>query len=93
MISSFLITRHSNGKRDSQRLDGERRFEYAITYNLSMSFEDNYYHFDTRTVGLTSVTGSSSLVDVREREGLVKVVANWKFNWSERVRYLPAPER
>jgi hypothetical protein len=59
MISSFLITRYSNGKRDSQRLNSERRFEYTITYNLSMFFEDNYYHFDTRTVSLTSVTGSS----------------------------------
>ena len=56
-------------------------FEYAITNNLSMFFEYNYYDFGTRTVGLTSVTGSSQLVDIRERDSLVKVGANWKFNW------------
>jgi outer membrane immunogenic protein len=56
-------------------------FEYAITYNLSMFFEYNYYDFGSRTVGLTSVSGSSQIGDVRERESLVKVGANWKFNW------------
>jgi outer membrane immunogenic protein len=56
-------------------------FEYAITNNLSMFFEYDYYDFGTRTVGLTSGTGSSQLVDIRERDSLVKVGANWKFNW------------
>jgi outer membrane immunogenic protein len=52
-------------------------FEYAITNNLSMFFEYNYYDFGTKTVGFTS----GQLVDIRERESLVKVGANWKFGW------------
>jgi len=57
-------------------------FEYAITNNLSMFFEYNYYDFGTKTVGLTSVTtGATQLVDIRERESLVKVGANWKIGW------------
>jgi outer membrane immunogenic protein len=54
-------------------------FEYAITYNLSMFFEYDYYDFGTRTVNFTSVTGASQLVDIRERESAVRVGANWKF--------------
>ena len=53
-------------------------FEYAIISNLSMFFEYNFYDFGTRTVGFT---GSPQLVDIRERESVVKVGANWKFGW------------
>jgi outer membrane immunogenic protein len=56
-------------------------FEYAIVSNLSMFFEYNFYDFGTRTIGFTTVAGSSQLVDIRERESVVKVGANWKFNW------------
>jgi outer membrane immunogenic protein len=52
-------------------------FEYAVTNNLSMFFEYNFYDFGTRTIGFTS----SQLVDIRERESAVKVGANWKFGW------------
>jgi opacity protein-like surface antigen len=93
MISSLLITRHSQRQRHAQRLDGGGGFEYAVTYNFFHVFEYNYYDFGTRTVGLTSVTSSSQLVDVRERESLIKVGTNWKFNWRERVRCLPVPVR
>jgi outer membrane immunogenic protein len=56
-------------------------FEYGITSNLSMFFEYDFYDFGTRTIGFTTVTGSPQLVDIRERESVVKVGANWKFNW------------
>jgi outer membrane immunogenic protein len=56
-------------------------FEYAIVSNLSMFFEYNFYDFGTRTVGFTTAAGSSQLVDIRERESVVKVGANWKFSW------------
>jgi hypothetical protein len=32
-------------------------------------------------VGFTAITGLSQLVDIRERESVVKVGANWKFGW------------
>jgi outer membrane immunogenic protein len=51
-------------------------FEYAITNNLTMFFEYDHYDFGTRTAGLTSVTGASQLVDIGERDSLVKVGAN-----------------
>jgi outer membrane immunogenic protein len=54
-------------------------FEYAITNNVSMFFEYDYYDFGTKIIGFTSVTSLSQLVDIRERESLVKVGANWKF--------------
>jgi outer membrane immunogenic protein len=56
-------------------------FEYAITNNLSMFFEYDFYDFGTRTIGFTTVAGSPQLVDIRERESAVKVGANWKFSW------------
>jgi outer membrane immunogenic protein len=52
-------------------------FEYAIISNLSMFFEYNYYDFGTRTIAFTP----PQLVDIRERESVVKVGANWKFSW------------
>jgi len=56
-------------------------FEYAITNNLSMFFEYNYYDLGTRTVSFTSTAGLSQSVGIRERESFVKVGANWKFCW------------
>jgi outer membrane immunogenic protein len=56
-------------------------FEYALTNNFTMFFEYNYYDFGTKTVGFTAVNGATGLVDIRERESLVKVGANWKFGW------------
>jgi outer membrane immunogenic protein len=53
-------------------------FEYAITNNFSMFFEYDFYDFGTQTISFASVTGSS---DIRERDSLVKVGANWKFSW------------
>jgi outer membrane immunogenic protein len=53
-------------------------FEYGITNNLTMFFEYDFYDFGTRTIGFT---GSSQLVDIRERASAVKVGGNWKFNW------------
>jgi outer membrane immunogenic protein len=56
-------------------------FEYAITNNFTMFFEYNYYDFGTQTISFASVAGSSLLSDIRERDSVVKVGANWKFNW------------
>jgi outer membrane immunogenic protein len=56
-------------------------FEYAIVSNLSMFFEYDFYDFGTRTIGFTTVAGSSQLIDIRERESVVKVGANWRFSW------------
>jgi outer membrane immunogenic protein len=51
-------------------------FEYAITGNLSMFFEYNYYDFGTQTISFAPAAGSS---DIRERDSVVKVGVNWKF--------------
>lgn len=51
-------------------------FEYAITDHLSMFFEYNYYDFGTKTISFTSASQS---VDIRDRDNVVKVGANWKF--------------
>jgi outer membrane immunogenic protein len=56
-------------------------FEYAITDNLSMFFEYNYYDFGTQTISFASATGSSQLSDIRERDNVVKAGVNWKFSW------------
>jgi outer membrane immunogenic protein len=56
-------------------------FEYAVVSNLSMFFEYDFYDFGTRTIGFTTVTGLPQSVDIRERESVVKVGANWKFAW------------
>jgi outer membrane immunogenic protein len=55
-------------------------FEYAITNNVTMFFEYDFYDFGTRTVGIPSAAGSQ-LADIRDRDSLVKVGGNWKFNW------------
>jgi outer membrane immunogenic protein len=56
-------------------------FEYAITNNLSMFFEYDFYDFGTKTVGFTSAAGGPQTVDIRDRDSLIKVGGNWKFNW------------
>ncbi len=56
-------------------------FEYAIVSNLSMFFEYDFYNFGTRTIGFATVNGVPQLVNIRERESVVKVGANWKLGW------------
>jgi outer membrane immunogenic protein len=56
-------------------------FEYAITNNFSMFFEYDFYDFGTQTISFAPAAGSSQLADIRERDGVVKVGGNWKFNW------------
>ena len=43
--------------------------------------EANYYDFGTQTISFASVTGSSQLSDIRERDNVVKMGVNWKFGW------------
>jgi outer membrane immunogenic protein len=56
-------------------------FEYAVTNNVSMFFEYNYYDFGSRTVGLAAGPGVSETADIHDRSSVVKVGANYKFNW------------
>jgi outer membrane immunogenic protein len=56
-------------------------FEYAITNNVTMFFEYDFYDFGTRTVGFTSAAGLPQSVDIRDHDSVVKVGGNWKFNW------------
>jgi outer membrane immunogenic protein len=56
-------------------------FEYAITNNVTMFFEYDFYDFGTRTVGFASAAGLPQSVDIRDRDSVVKVGANWKFKW------------
>lgn len=53
-------------------------FEYAITNNISMFFEYDFYDFGTRTV---SFSGTSQSIGIRDRDSVVKVGGNWKFSW------------
>jgi outer membrane immunogenic protein len=55
-------------------------FEYAITNHFTMFFEYNFYDFGTRTVGFNTAAGTQP-IDIRDRESIVKVGANWKFGW------------
>jgi outer membrane immunogenic protein len=66
----------ASGTRDGWTVGGG--FEYAITSNLTMFFEYDYFDFGTKAVGLTSVAGP---VDIRDRDSVVKIGANWKFGW------------
>jgi outer membrane immunogenic protein len=50
-------------------------FEHTVTRNLSMFFEYDYYDYGTRTVGF-----ASGPIDIKDRESVVKVGANWRFN-------------
>jgi len=56
-------------------------FEYAVTNNFSMLFEYNYYDFGSRTVGLAAGPGVPEMADIHDRSSVVKVGANYKFNW------------
>jgi outer membrane immunogenic protein len=54
--------------------------EYAITSNVSMFFEYDWYDFGTRTNSFAVVGGGPSLsVDIKERDSVVKVGLNWTF--------------
>jgi outer membrane immunogenic protein len=52
-------------------------FEYAITNHVNMFFEYNYYDFGTKTIGFNPAAAQP--VDIRDRDGVVKVGVNWKF--------------
>jgi outer membrane immunogenic protein len=56
-------------------------FEYAITNNVTMFFEYDYYDFGSRTVGISAGPGVSEIADIHDRSSVVKVGGNWKFNW------------
>jgi outer membrane immunogenic protein len=52
-------------------------FEYAITNNLSMFFEYDFYDFGTKTIDFSALQSA----DIGDRESIVKVGGNWKFKW------------
>jgi outer membrane immunogenic protein len=56
-------------------------FEYAITNNVTMFFEYNYYDFGSKTVSIAAGPGVSEIADIHDRDSVVKVGANYKFNW------------
>jgi outer membrane immunogenic protein len=54
--------------------------EYAITNNLTLFAEYDYYAFGTRTNTLVTATGSTTKMDISERKSVVKAGLNWLFN-------------
>ena len=54
-------------------------FEYAIAGGLSMFIEYDWYDFGTRAITFTNP--ATPLTNIRERDSVVKVGANWKFGW------------
>jgi outer membrane immunogenic protein len=73
-ISGGNTTPTASGTRSGWTVGGG--FEHTITRNLTMFVEYDFYDFGTRTVGFTS-----GPVDIKDRESVVKVGANWRFHW------------
>jgi outer membrane immunogenic protein len=55
-------------------------FEYAITNNVSMFWEFDWYDFGTTTNALAIIGGGSQNIAVRETDSVVKVGLNWTFH-------------
>jgi outer membrane immunogenic protein len=53
-------------------------FEHSITDRFTMFVEYDFYDFGTRNVGFS---GGFQPVDIRDRESVVKVGANYKIGW------------
>lgn len=55
--------------------------EYAITNNLTVFAEYDYYDFGTRTNTFVTRSGNTTNIDIAERKSVAKAGLNWLFNW------------